>query len=123
MYSNNEQPWMGCVDGNWYVRPGPGLCCNNFASRVGDRTMIADEQTSMVRVRSGQRGGQQARQGREKRMCLGDRGREWAPCGIVQVGGCHSGDVFGGGGSRRRDLALWMSRNILCTSEEGVGDR
>lgn len=29
-------------------------------------------------------------------MCLGT-GAEWAPCGIVQVGGCHSGDVLEGG--------------------------
>lgn len=41
-------------------------------------------------------------------------GAEWTPCGIVQEGGCHSGGSRRGR-SRRRDLALGVSRNILCS--------
>lgn len=105
MYSNNKQPWMGgCVNGNWYVRQGPVL-------RVAwARTMM---QTADVdgQVRPAGRAG---RQGREKR-CAGDRGRVGALWN--RAGGRMSLRGRLGGRSRRRDLALEVSRNILWSSE------
>lgn len=70
----------GGVDGNWY-----GNDC--VASRVGENNDVDGR-----RRRSGQASGAGRKTGGRETMCLGT-GAEWAPCGIVQEGGCHSGDV------------------------------
>lgn len=50
-------------------------------------------QAADVDGQSGQASGAGRKTGGEgEKMCLGT-GAEWAPCGIVQEGGCHSGDV------------------------------
>jgi len=104
MYSNNKQPWMGV----WMATGTSGKDC--VASRVGENN-DADGTTS--KVRSGQRGGQDDRGGGKR--CVWGPGPSGRPVGIVQVGGCNSGDVLEGR-SRRRDLALGVSQ-YLVTSE------
>lgn len=60
------------------------------ASRVGENN-DADGRRRQSGQASG--AGSKTRQGGGgETMCLGT-GAEWAPCGIVQEGGCHSGDV------------------------------
>lgn len=84
---HNREPWRGGV---WMATDWDGSEC---VLRVA---WAKNNDADGRRRRSGQaspagRAGQEDR-GEGETMRLGT-GAEWAPCGIVQEGGCHSGDV------------------------------
>lgn len=106
---HNKEPWRGGVCGWQLTGTAVNVCCESRGRRIMMQTADVDGQ-----VRPGQRGGQGRKTGVREKRCVWEPGPSGRP-----VESCRRADVTPGmsrgGRSRRRDLALGVSRNILCS--------
>lgn len=92
MYSTTQQAGRGGGACGWQpVRQW--LCVRVAWARIMMQTADVDGQSGQARP-AGLAGRQGRKTGVREKRCVWEPGpSEWAPCGIVQEGGCHSGDV------------------------------